>query len=211
MKGGNDYCCLSGSHARTDTKKLDIGPLPCHRSRVPLVGYIMRDQATIVDFLGASLKGLEQSNRAILSPNEQNFADGLAAALDNELETMVKELETVASCQQEAEEDEDLRALPPFEAFCVGLKRIGEALLPHLASEFSDYCANKNAPPAIFLWVLRARADAFVAYLLQIAQVHGLAFDDKLERVGKSEQIALAHLGADLRVLMLRELDAFVK
>ena len=171
----------------------------------------MRDQATIVDFLGASLKGLEQSGRAILSPNEQELADGLAARLDSELETMVKELETVASCQQDAQDDEDLRALPPFEAFCVGVKRIGEALLPHLAREFSAYCAKKGVPPSIFLWVLRARADAFVAYLLQIAQVHGLAFDDRLERVGKSEQIALAHLGANLRILMLRELDAFVK
>jgi len=171
----------------------------------------MRDQATIVDFLGASLKGLEQSNRAILSPNEQKLADELASALDRELETMVKELETVASCQQDTQDDEDLHALPPFEAFCVGLKRIGEALLPHLAHEFKGYCANKNIPPAMFLWVLRARADAFVAYLLQIAQVHGLAFDDRLERVGKSEQIALAHLGADLRVLMQRELDVFVK
>jgi hypothetical protein len=43
-----------------------------------------------------------------------------------------------------------------------------------------------------------------------LLQVHGLAFDDKLQRVGKSEQIALAHLGADLRILMLRELDVFV-
>jgi len=171
----------------------------------------MRDQATIVDFLGASLKGLEKSSRAILSPNEQELADGLAAKLDSELETMVKELETVASCQQDAQDDEDLHDLPPFEAFCVGLKRIGEALLPHLAQKFSTYCVDHRVPASTFLWVLRARADAFVAYLLQIAQVHGLAFDDELERMGKSEQIALAHLGADLRILMLRELDAFVK
>jgi len=169
----------------------------------------MRDQATIVDFLGASLKGLEKSGRAILSPNEQKLADSVAEKLDNTLETMVQELEAIASCQQDNPVVEGLDELPPFEAFCVGLTRIGEALIPHLANEFRAFCEEHHMPATIFLWVLRARADAFVAYLLQIAQVHGLAFDDKLERVGKSEQIALAHLGANLRVIMQRELDAF--
>jgi len=168
----------------------------------------MRDQATIVDFLSASLKGLEKSGRAILSPNEQKFADALAKLLDETLETMVKELEAIASCQQEIPAVEGLDELPPFEAFCVGLKSIGEALLPHLASEYRSFCEQRGMPCSTLTWVLRARADAFIAYLLQIAQVHGLAFDDTLERVGKSEQIALAHLGADLRILMQRELDA---
>jgi len=170
----------------------------------------MSDQATIVDFLGASLKGLEKSNRAVLSPNEQKLADKLAVTLDGVLETMVKELEAVASCQQAIPLVEGFDTLPPFEAFCAGLKHIGKALLPHLADEFRKCCDAQQIPAAPFLWVLRARADAFVAYLLQIAQVHGLAFDDKLQRVGKSEQIALAHLGADLRIVMLRELDALV-
>jgi hypothetical protein len=169
----------------------------------------MRDQATIIDFLGASLRGLERSGRTVLSPNEQKLADSLAEKLDQALATMVKELEAIASCQQDNPVVEGLDELPPFEAFCVGLQRIGDALLPHLAGEFRDYCAEHHMPAAIFLWVLRARADAFIAYLLQIAQVHGLAFDDRLERVGKSEQIALANLGADLRVLMQRELDQF--
>ncbi len=171
---------------------------------------MMRDQATIVDFLGASLKGLEASGRAVLSPNEQELADDLASKLDQELATMVQELEAIASCQQDNPVIEGLDELPPFEAFCVGLKRIGDALLPHLAEEFRLFCNEKHMPPVSFQWVLRARADAFVAYLLQIAQVHGLAFDETLERVGKSEQIALAHLGADLRARMQAELDAFL-
>jgi len=166
----------------------------------------MSDQATIVDFLGASLKGLEKSGRAVLSPNEQALADDLALQLDGVLETMVQELEAVASCQQDGPEEENLDAMPPFEAFCVGMKRIGGAMVPHLVEEFRKSCEAQQMPTAPFMWVLRARADAFVAYLLQIAQVHGLAFDDTLERVGKSEQIALAHLGADLRILMQREL-----
>jgi hypothetical protein len=170
----------------------------------------MSEQATIVDFLGASLKGLEGSGRAVLSPNEQKLADALAAKLDQALETMVQKLEEIASCQQEIPAVEGLDELPPFEAFCVGLKSIGEALLPHLAEEFRTFSKANNIPASAFLWVLRARSDAFVAYLLQIAQVHGLAFDDKLQRVGKSEQIALAHLGADLRTVMQRELDASV-
>jgi len=171
---------------------------------------MMRDQATIIDFLDASLKGFEKSERAVLSPNQQKLADGVAGKLDQTLGTMVQELEAIASCQQDNPVVEGLDELPPFEAFCVGLKRIGGALLPHLASEFRGFCDESNIQSSTFLWILRARADAFVAYLLQIAQVHGLAFDDNLERVGKSEQIALAQLGADLRVLMQRETDAFI-
>jgi len=170
----------------------------------------MREQATIVDFLGASLKGLEKSGRAVLSPNEQQLADDLAGRLDRLLQTMVKELETVASCQQDSPVVDGLDELPPFEAFCVGLKRIGGALIPHLATEYGTFCRDHHIPAVSVLWVLRARADAFVAYLIQIAQVHGLAFDENLQRLGKTEQIALAHLGADLRTLMQGELDQFL-
>jgi len=166
----------------------------------------MGEQATIVDFLGASLKGLEATGRAVLTPNQQKLADDIASELDHALEDMVKQLESVASCQQDDEEDTE-EELPPFEAFCVGLKRIGATLLPHLVAEFSRLCQDRNIPTEPFDWIIRARADAFVAYLQQVAQVHGLAFDDSLTRVGKNEQIVLAHLGADLRVLMQEELD----
>jgi hypothetical protein len=167
----------------------------------------MGEQATIIDFLGASLKGLEASGRAVLTPNQQKVADEIAEDLDHALEEMVSQLEAVASCQQEDDDDAD-EELPPFEAFCVVLKRIGGSLLPHLVSEFKRLCAARNLPTKPFEWIIRARADAFVAYLQQVAQVHGLAFDDSLERVGKNEQIALAHLGAELRILMQQELDA---
>jgi hypothetical protein len=166
----------------------------------------MSEQATIIDFLGASLRGLEASGRPLLSPREQEVADDIAVSLDRALETMVSELEAVASCQQE-DDGQAGEELPPFEAFCVGLKRIGDTLIPHLVSEFRAACEKRGAPVRPFSWIIRARADAFVAYLLQVAQVHGLAFDDSLERVGKNEQIILAHLGADLRMLMQRELD----
>lgn len=170
----------------------------------------MTEQATIIDFLGASLKGLEASGRAILSPNEQKLADEIARELDRELEDMVSQLEAVASCQQPEDEEDDTpeEELPPFTAFCVGLKRIGGTLLPHLVARFKELCAARSVPEGPFHWIIRARCDAFVAYLLQVAQVHGLAFDDTLERVGKEEQIALAHLGAQLRMLMAQELDA---
>ncbi|TNE62462.1 MAG: hypothetical protein EP335_12800 [Alphaproteobacteria bacterium] len=167
----------------------------------------MRDQATIIDFLGASLRGLEPSGRAVLTPAQQKAADDIAAELDTALDKMVRELESVASCQQEEDMGADDEPLPPFEAFCMGLKRIGDSLLPHLMDEFRGLCAARKLPTAPFVWIIRARADAFVAYLLQVAQVHGLAFDGSPSRVGKNEQIVLAHLGADLRVLMQRELD----
>ena len=68
-------------------------------------------------------------------------------------------------------------------------------------------CEDRDVPTGPFRWIIQARADAFVAYLLQLAQVHGLAFDDSLTKVGRTEQIALANLGADLRVAMQRELE----
>lgn len=166
----------------------------------------MAEQATIVDFLSASLEGMEKGGRAVLSPNEQKVSDTLAKALDVELDEMVRELERVASCQQE-DSDESGEPLPPFEAFCMGLRRIGDTLLPHLIEAFRAGCKAHGVPYGPFLWLIRARADAFVAYLLQIAQVHGLAFDDTLTKMGKAEQIALANLGAYLRALMQRELE----
>lgn len=166
----------------------------------------MSEQATIVDFISASLLGLEKSGRSILTPSEQSKVDTIAASLDRELDVMVHELERVASCQQEAQ-DTSGELLPPFAAFCVGLQTIGDSLLPHLSQSFLSSCKQQGVPPKPFMWIVRARADAFVAYLLQIAQVHGLAFDDTLTKMGKAEQIALANLGAYLRVLMQNEVD----
>jgi len=167
----------------------------------------MTEQATIIDFVSASLRGMALSGRVLLSPSEQSIADELAEKLDQALQTMVKELEQVASCQQEAPVVEGLDELPPFEAFCVGLKHIGDSLLPHLVSEYTDFCEAKGLPKQAFSWIIWARADAFVAYLLQLAQVHGLAFEDAPQKMGKSEQIALANLGAGLRTRMQQEIE----
>lgn len=168
----------------------------------------MTEQATIVDFISASLDGMSRSGRQLYTPSEQALADGAAKALDSELEEMVRELERVASCQQEEDEADGGEPLPPFEAFCVGLGKIGDTLLPHLFQVFTEHFSRLNLPHAPFSWIVRARADAFVAYLLQIAQVHGLAFDDSLTKMGKAEQIALANLGARLRGIMQKETDA---
>lgn len=167
----------------------------------------MPEQATIIDFISASLQGMETSGRSILSPAEQKTSDELAQKLDRELDVMVRELERVASCQQDTG-DEGGEPVPPFEAFCIGLRSIGDNLLPHLVQAFRDGCRERGLPHGVFLWLIRARADAFVAYLLQIAQVHGLAFDDTLTKMSKNEQIILANLGAYLRALMQKELDA---
>lgn len=166
----------------------------------------MAEQASIIDFLSASLQGMEATGRLVLTPAEQAISDRIAERLDTELDDMVRELERVASCQQDEEEGDE--PLPPFEAFCMGLRRIGDTLLPHLVQAFRGTCKAEGVPHDPFNWLIRARADAFVAYLLQIAQVHGLAFDDSLTRMGKTEHIALANLGAYLRGLMQKELDA---
>ncbi len=178
-----------------------------YRTNESAVEKYMNDQATIIDFVSASLRGLEASGRVVLSPVEQDLADTLALKLDDALHSMVQELERVASCQQDVPVVDGLDELPPFEAFCVGLKHIGDSLLPHLVSEFVNYCEVHAIPNEPFSWILRVRADAFVAYLLQIAQVHGLAFEDAPKQMGKSEQIALANLGAGLRTRMQQEID----
>ncbi|MBO6506749.1 MAG: hypothetical protein JJ850_00815 [Kordiimonadaceae bacterium] len=166
----------------------------------------MTEHASIVDFLSASLQGLEASGRIVLTPVQQAVSDRIAARLDAELDEMVGELERIASCQQE--EDDSAEPLPPFEAFCVGLRKIGDSLLPHLIGAFTEECQKEGVPTEPFSWLIRARADAFVAYLLQIAQVHGLAFDETLTAMGKSEQIALANLGANLRGIMQKEISS---
>ena len=168
----------------------------------------MPDQATIVDFLSASLKGQVASGRSVLTPLEQTRADEIAVALDLELNRMVCELERVASCQQAASGGGSGEPLPPFEAFCVGLQSIGNNLLPHLVTIFRAHYCDNDIPYGPYVWIVRARVDAFVAYLLQIAQVHGLAFDDTLTKMGKNEQIALANLGAYLRALMQKEIES---
>ncbi|MBL4639937.1 MAG: hypothetical protein JKY57_05350 [Kordiimonadaceae bacterium] len=170
----------------------------------------MADQATIIDFVGASMRGLESTGRTLLSPTEQMVADKLMSKLDQSLHQMVAELEGVASCQQDVPQIEGLDELPPFEAFCVGLKHIGDSLLPRLIGDYTDFCDEKALPKTPLSWIIRARADAFIAYLLQIAQVHGLAFVDAPHKVGKTEQIALANLGADLRSRMQLEMDALL-
>ena len=164
----------------------------------------MAEQASIIDFLSASLRGLEAGGSVVLTPAQQEVSDRLAARLDAELDIMVSELERVASCQQDNDDTAD--PLPPFEAFCMGLRRIGDTLLPHLVGAFRDECSKEGVPHEPFSWLIRVRVDAFVAYLLQIAQVHGLAFDENLTAMGKSEQIALANLGAHLRAVMQKEL-----
>lgn len=168
----------------------------------------MADQATIIDFVGASMRGLEASGRILLSPTEQQVADKLMLRLDNALQTMVAELERVASCQQDAPVIDGLDELPPFEAFCLGLKHIGDSLLPNLVGEYIAFCEDEQVPKGPLSWIISARADAFVAYLLQIAQVHGLAFENAPKAVGKSEQIALATLGANLRTRMQLEMNS---
>lgn len=170
----------------------------------------MSEQATIVDFLSASLRGLEASRPTVLSPKQQDIVDQITVTLDLELDKVVRELERVASCQQPPSGESEEEPLPPFEAFCVGLKTIGDTLLPHLVTVYKKHCLQHQIPLSPFMWIVRARVDAFVAYLLQIAQVHGLAFDETRTKMSKGEQIALANLGAYLRALMQREMDGLL-
>ncbi len=162
----------------------------------------MQQDATIIDFLGASLSQLEARGQIALTPAQEEVASALAIILDNTLEEMVLELEAIASCQQAEEKgisNDKHGDMPAFVAFCAGLNRIGQTLLPHLIAQFHSFCKEKDIPPLPLMWVIKARSDAFIAYLVQLAQVHGVVFLEDGQTIGAFERGALASLQATLR------------
>ncbi|WP_374764083.1 hypothetical protein [Yunchengibacter salinarum] len=140
--------------------------------------------AQLIDFLAASLDRHGGDGRFSLSPREQKAADALSRAVDGQLHEMVSALEDVASCQQPnpAPAHEDL---PPLESFCAGMRHIGEQLLPLLFDRFEAAAADEGVRPGALAWIVRSRAEAYVGYLMQLARVHGLAFDG--ERLQKRD------------------------
>ena len=168
----------------------------------------MIDNPTIVDFLTESLKSVQGNGRAVLTPNQQAFADRLAELMDTKLTEIVTELEAVASCRQEENDTPEHEKKPPFEAFCYGLHKIGEALLPHLVHTYVEWTQAQNIEKSTFQWILDVRSDAYINYLMELACVHGVAFDDTLVAVGHRERMILQRLEANLRSLYRETFDA---
>jgi hypothetical protein len=161
----------------------------------------MIDNPTIVDFLSESLKSAHNNGRVVLTPNQQQLADVLATLMDAKLTEIVSELEAVASCRQEESDVPEHEKKPPFEAFCYGLHKIGEALLPHLVQTYADAVKARGLEKSTFQWILDVRSDAYINYLMELACVHGVAFDDNLVAIGERERMILQQLEADLRTL----------
>ena len=168
----------------------------------------MANNPTIVDFLSESLKAARSNGVAVLSPNQQRLADDLAATMDAKLSEIVGELEAVASCRQDESDTPEHEQKPPFVGFCSGLHKIGDALLPHLVDTFGDWLKVNKIEKTTFQWILEARSDAFINYLMELACVHGVAFDDTLTAIGQNERMILERLEADLRSLFATTFEA---
>ena len=171
----------------------------------------MTETAYLFEFLEASLKAAKRDGRLVLTPHEQKVADKLARALDGVMREMIEELEAVASCQQDEARSPFGGNLPPFEGFCAGLRQIGATLLPHLFGQYFKSAMLENVPVDAFPWVLDARVDAFVSYLRQLAQVHGLAFEGGPQSIGIEERRVLDRLESDLRIISSEQWNAALR
>lgn len=162
----------------------------------------MKETDNIIDLVARRLEKQAASGNsaAVESGIEADSAGRLASEMDAVLVEMVGELERIASCQQDeprlsAAND----AMPPFEAFCVGLRHVGASLLPELYNRFIAACRKEGVSCRSARWIIEARSDAYIAYLVQLAQVHGLAFEGAPRMIGEAERRALALLENALR------------
>ena len=152
--------------------------------------------ADIYDFVAVSASRL---NRATPGPLQQPLFDALAATLDRELAEMVVALEDVASCQQtemKAALSPESRVMVPF---CAGLEEMGRQLIGHLTAAHDEKLEQLGLDENAASWVLQSRADALIAYILQLAHVHGLAFADPVTTESEQESNLLQVLEKRLR------------
>lgn len=159
---------------------------------------------SLEEFLDASLRRRLSGAPEVLSPLEQKTVDELAACMDLALQKMVHEMEAAARCQQPVEDKGPDQGIPSFEAFCHGVEKIADALLPELFHQFRTQCKSHKVSPAHLMWVMSVRADALSHYLVQLARVHGLAGTPQ-HAIGEPEREILAALERGLRRIIERE------
>jgi len=133
----------------------------------------MSHTADILDFVAEKARR-SGDNRAEISAASVK----LAAELDRELLDAVTRLEEVAACQQ-AQTGQLSAEERGFIRFCTGLEEVGLQLLDHLAERYLAHLTDAAAQ-ADQLWIYQTRASSLIAWIGQLAQVHGLAFDDPL-------------------------------
>ena len=154
-------------------------------------------EAKILEFLAAA-KARQQAREPGCPWSEPGVQDQLAAVsahLDSALEYMVRRIEGVASCQSTDEGAEQRpvqsvvgeagapeSALVPDEgqdlaAFCDGLATLAEGLFDRLNESYGEACVDAGISADMAAPVLRSRADALATYIVELARVHGVAFD----------------------------------
>ena len=158
----------------------------------------MSETATILEFI-ATRPDRDPAVAFALSDEERQHSRLLSTLLDKTLEEMVENMEGVASCQQAQTVKAANDTIPPFHAFCIGLETICDNLLPHLMDVYRDGCKSTSFDEWHFRWIFESRADALIRYLLQLARVHGLAFDGDPRQVSPAEQMILSGLEAHLK------------
>lgn len=122
----------------------------------------------------------------------------LGHRLDRDLEEMIEKLEKASSCQQSGPSSVALEEVPAFAAFCAGLESIANRLVPHFRTRYLDHCKDQDISPETAKDLYRARVQALIHYLQQVAQVHGLAFEGAPKQIGAFEKGVLASFEAKL-------------
>lgn len=130
-----------------------------------------------------------------------HMAEAIAAELDTVLEQMIERLEAVSTCQQTGPASIRFDEIPIFAAFCAGLETIASSLFPFLKERYSTMCKTYGIKQEVATDIYSARARAFSNYLMQLASVHGLAFEGAPEKIGAFEKGVLASLEAKLRIM----------
>lgn len=134
---------------------------------------------------------------------DNQAAGALAVTLDQTLEDMISQLENVSSCQQSGPAAVQLEEIPAFASFCAGLETAAVSLFRHFQDVYLAEMQTLGLDPAQGAHVYDARAKNFTKYLVQLAQVHGLAFDGAPDTIGAFEKGVLAHFEAKLRIMSL--------
>lgn len=165
---------------------------------------------SLEDFLNNSLARLSRTQERGVSPLEQKALDTLARTMDDVLSDVVSQLEAAARCQQPAEAEIVSAAqtapstasadMPSIQGLCAGLEQVATALVPHIFEEFDTACQRLGVQPRHVIWIAEARADAFAAYLVQLARVHGIT--GGAAPVSEAEKRALFSLEKSIKAMI---------
>ena len=109
--------------------------------------------------------------------------------------------------------DADLNVLASdereFVRFCAGLEEVGLQLLDHLADRFLHHAGASAEDVAAEAWIFQTRAGSLIAWIAQLAQVHGVAFGDPVARISAQAQAVLNGLTDRLAARVAEKMTSF--